>query len=69
MGTTACPPEETLPETIRKRNLEKKWLPCLGCGRSMYTDCCHRFCRKCRRRRRRTPDSFLRSRVCSLPEH
>jgi len=28
----------------------KKWLPCLGCGRRMWTDRCHRICKKCRRR-------------------
>jgi len=28
-------------------NTAKKWLRCLGCGRKMYTDRCHRFCRKC----------------------
>ncbi len=36
-------------------NRVKKWLPCLGCGRPMWTDRCHRICRKCRRRRAAAP--------------
>ncbi len=28
----------------------EKWLTCLGCGKTMWTDRCHRICRKCRRR-------------------
>lgn len=33
----------------------KKWLTCLGCGRTMWTDRCHRICKKCRRRNDATP--------------
>jgi hypothetical protein len=33
----------------------KKWLPCLGCGRVMLTDRCHRICKKCRRRNNASP--------------
>jgi hypothetical protein len=33
----------------------KKWRPCLGCGKSIYTDRCHRICRKCRRRNNASP--------------
>jgi hypothetical protein len=33
----------------------KKWLSCLGCGAEMWTDRCHRFCKKCRRRNRASP--------------
>ncbi len=33
----------------------KKWLSCLGCGKEMWTDRCHRFCKKCRRRNRASP--------------
>lgn len=33
----------------------KKWLTCLGCGKPMYTDRCHRICKKCRRRNEATP--------------
>ena len=28
----------------------RKWAPCLGCGEAMWTDRCHRICRKCQRR-------------------
>ena len=33
----------------------KKWLVCLGCGTKMWTDRCHRICKKCRRRNNATP--------------
>jgi len=33
----------------------KKWMTCLGCGRRMWTDRCHRICKKCRRRTEATP--------------
>jgi hypothetical protein len=33
----------------------KKWLTCLGCGKKMWTDRCHRICKKCRRRNDATP--------------
>ncbi len=33
----------------------KKWLSCLGCGKQMWTDRCHRICKKCRRRNEATP--------------
>ena len=33
----------------------KKWMSCLGCGRTMWTDRCHRICKKCRRRNDATP--------------
>jgi len=33
----------------------KKWMTCLGCGRKMWTDRCHRICKKCRRRNDATP--------------
>jgi hypothetical protein len=33
----------------------KKWLTCLGCGKPMWTDRCHRICKKCRRRNDATP--------------
>jgi hypothetical protein len=39
----------TSPDTI------KKWLSCLGCGKRMWTDRCHRICKKCRRRNDATP--------------
>ena len=28
----------------------EKWFTCLGCGIKMWTDRCHRFCKKCKRR-------------------
>ena len=34
---------------LRLRPLVKKNLPCLRCGKTMWTDAAHRFCRKCRR--------------------
>ena len=36
-------------------NQVKKWLSCLGCGRPLWTDRCHRICRKCRRRHDASP--------------
>ena len=33
----------------------KKWRTCLGCGKKMWTDRCHRICRKCRRRNEAGP--------------
>jgi len=33
----------------------KKWMTCLGCGKPMWTDRCHRICKKCRRRNDATP--------------
>ena len=36
--------------TIREANRVKKHRSCLRCGRAMWTDRCHRICRKCRRR-------------------
>jgi hypothetical protein len=33
----------------------RKWLPCLACGRRMWTDRCHRICEKCRRRHNHLP--------------
>jgi hypothetical protein len=33
----------------------KKWMSCLGCGKKMWTDRCHRICKKCRRRIEATP--------------
>ncbi len=38
-----------------RSDLVKKWLSCLGCGRQMWTDRCHRFCRKCGRRNNACP--------------
>ena len=32
---------------MRSDNLQKKWRPCLKCGRRIWTDRCHRFCGKC----------------------
>ena len=34
---------------LRMRTLPKKHLPCLRCGKILWTDAAHRFCRKCRR--------------------
>ena len=40
-------------ESIRLLNLQRKKMNCLGCGRIIVTDRCHRFCRMCIRRNRR----------------
>jgi hypothetical protein len=37
---------------MRIRNVRKKRMPCLRCGRMIYTDICHRFCKKCQRANR-----------------
>ncbi len=37
---------------LRLRPLERKFLPCLRCGRVFWTDAAHRFCRKCLRQTR-----------------
>ena len=42
MSTTTTQPQH--PDKV------KKWLVCLGCGKKMWTDRCHRICKKCRRR-------------------
>lgn len=34
---------------LRLRPLDKKYLPCLRCGRQMLTDAARRFRRRCRR--------------------
>ena len=47
------PPEETGSQCTRRLNLERKKLKCLGCGRMMITNRCHRFCSACLRRNRR----------------
>lgn len=39
--------------STRRLNIERKPLKCLGCGRMILTDRCHRFCRVCQRRNRR----------------
>lgn len=33
--------------SMRLDNLEKKWRPCLKCGRKVWTDRGHRLCGKC----------------------
>jgi len=38
--------------SVRQLNEERKWRPCLGCGQRIFTDRCHRFCRRCRKRNR-----------------
>ncbi|NQT52348.1 hypothetical protein HQ576_09875 [bacterium] len=43
----------------------KKWLVCLGCGKQMWTDRCHRICKKCRRRNNASPTRH--SHKTSLP--
>ena len=41
--------------TALELDKQKKWMGCLGCGKKMWTDRCHRICRKCRRRNDATP--------------
>ena len=43
------------PDTMRK------WMTCLGCGRKMWTDRCHRTCKKCRRRIEAAPSRSAHS--------
>ena len=45
----------------------KKWMTCLGCGKRMWTDRCHRICKKCRRRNEATPLRSVHN--LSLPSH
>lgn len=40
--------------SIRELNREQKKMTCLGCGRQIVTDRCHRFCRICQRRNQRS---------------
>jgi hypothetical protein len=40
---------------IANPDTAKKWMTCLGCGKKMWTDRCHRICKKCRRRNEATP--------------
>jgi len=48
--------------TIKERNVQKKWLTCIRCGKRIWTDRCHRYCRRCRiaveRLDYRIPSSF-----------
>ncbi|HPD17017.1 MAG TPA: hypothetical protein PLE19_18880 [Planctomycetota bacterium] len=46
------------PSALSAHRLDRamKWLPCLSCGRQMWTDRCHRICKKCRRRHNASPD-------------
>jgi hypothetical protein len=48
--------------TVKEANAQKKWLSCLRCGEQIWTDRCHRFCRRCRiaiqRFDYRIPDSY-----------
>ena len=37
------------PDKIKRR------VPCLGCGDPMWTDRCHRICKKCQRRNNALP--------------
>lgn len=46
---------------LRVRPLEKKNLRCLRCGKMMWTDAAHRFCRKCRRHNNEVFDSHTYS--------
>jgi len=41
--------------TLTGLDTTKKWMTCLGCSRKMWTDRCHRICKKCRRRIEATP--------------
>ena len=34
---------------LRQVPLEKKFMSCLKCGATVWTDAAHRMCRKCRR--------------------
>jgi len=34
--------------TCKEADSLKKWMPCLRCGRLIWTDRCHRTCRRCR---------------------
>ena len=36
-------------------DMVKKWMTCLGCSRRIWTDRCHRICKKCRRRNSYAP--------------
>ncbi|MBI2191741.1 MAG: hypothetical protein HYU36_07140 [Planctomycetes bacterium] len=53
METTRMRLTEEEARSTRRLNLERKNLKCLGCGRWIVTDRCHRFCRVCQRRNRR----------------
>ena len=46
-----------MPNPPPPADLLKKWLPCLGCGKRMWTDRCHRFCKRCKARVAATPVS------------
>jgi len=36
--------------SVQEANETKKWLRCLRCTKQMWTDRCHRICKKCQRR-------------------
>lgn len=43
----------------------QKWMTCLGCSKRMWTDRCHRLCKKCSRRNDAAPSR--RALRASLP--
>jgi len=44
------PENQKTPSLVSAADQAKKWFACLGCGKPMWTDRCHRICKKCRRR-------------------
>ena len=67
-GTTpkiyeAKPKQESDTESTTRLNAERKKQNCPGCGRTIVTDRCRRFCRTCQRRNRRNGGGKERTRV------
>jgi len=54
--------------TTRDLNKQKKKRKCLGCGREIWTDRCHRFCETCSRKNSRNGSSIDECRVSISPE-
>ena len=55
--------------SIEELDKRKKRLRCLGCGKMIWTDRCHRFCRRCKAERQnvdRIPPPRLHG--CRVPE-
>ena len=46
--------------TARELNQRQGWRTCLGCGKRMWTDRCHRICKTCRRRHNAVPAGATR---------
>jgi len=50
--------EESEAESARRLDHVMEYRPCPGCGKSIYTDRCHRFCERCTDKNRRPRNNY-----------